>query len=53
MIKIIIEMLQLDEHYGQSEVIEIAKGKYQLPDTFSGVLKQFKRQIKERNNGRN
>lgn len=53
MIKIILEMLQLNEHYGQSETIEIAKGKYELPTTFSAGLKQFKRQIKERNNGRN
>jgi len=53
MIKIILEMLQLDEHYGQSEIIEIAKGKYELPTTISGGLKQFKRQIKERKNGRN
>ena len=34
MIKLILEMLQLDEHYGQSETIEIAKGKYELPETF-------------------
>ena len=53
MIKLIIEMLQMDEHYGQSEIIEIAKGKYELPSSFSGTIKQFKRQIKERKNGRN
>jgi hypothetical protein len=53
MIKIILEMLQLNEHYGQSETIEIAKGKYELPTTFSAGLKQFKRQIKEIKNGRN
>lgn len=53
MIKLILEMLQLDEHYGQSEIIEIAKGKYELPKTFSSQIKQFKRQIKEITNGRN
>jgi hypothetical protein len=53
MIKLILEMLQLDEHYGQSETIEIAKGKYELPETFLGTLNQFKRQIKENKNGRN
>ena len=53
MIKLILEMLQLDEHYGQSETIEIAKGKYQLPTSFSDNVRQFKRQIKEIQNGRN
>jgi len=53
MIKLIIEMLQMDEHYGQSEIIEIAKGKYELPATFSDTFKQFKRQLKEKKNGRN
>ena len=51
MIKLILEMLQLDEHYGQSETIEIAKGKYELPTTIKGTFKKFKRTLKE--NGRN
>jgi hypothetical protein len=51
-IKLIVEMLQLEEHYAQSETIEIAKGKYELPKTFSNRMKQFKRQIKEITNGR-
>lgn len=46
MIKLIIETLQLDEHYGQSELIEIAKGKYELNNTFKKGLKQIKREIK-------
>ena len=37
----------------QSETIEIAKGKYQLPTSFSDNVRQFKRQIKEIQNGRN
>tara|TARA_R110000868_G_scaffold158351_1_gene386416 strand:- start:1494 stop:1643 length:150 start_codon:yes stop_codon:yes gene_type:complete len=46
MIKLILEMLQLDEHYGQSETIEIAKGKYELPTTWKQTFKQIKREWK-------
>jgi len=46
MIKLILEMLQLDEHYGQSETIEIAKGKYELNNSFKKGFKQIKRQYK-------
>jgi hypothetical protein len=46
MIKLILEMLQLDEHYGQSETIEIAKGKYELHNTFNKGFKQIKRELK-------
>jgi hypothetical protein len=46
MIKNILDLLALDEHYGQSEVIEIAKGKYQLPKTFKQAFEQIKRQWK-------
>jgi tRNA A37 N6-isopentenylltransferase MiaA len=46
MIKLIIETLQLEDHYGQSELIEIAKGKYELNNTFKKGIKQLKRQIK-------
>lgn len=46
MIKLIIETLQMDDHYGQSELIEIAKGKYELNNTFKKGCKQIKRQIK-------
>jgi len=53
MIKLIIELLQIDDHYGQSEIIEIAKGKYELPKTFLDTYKQLKRQLKENKNGRN
>ena len=44
MIKNIIRMLTLDEHYKQSENIEIAKGKYELQSTIKGGVKQIKRQ---------
>jgi hypothetical protein len=46
MIKLILEMLQLEEHYGQSETIEIAKGKYELPKTWKQTFKQIKREWK-------
>ena len=35
MIKQILELLYSDELYGQTENIEIAKGKYELPTTWS------------------
>jgi hypothetical protein len=46
MIKQIIEMLSALEHYNKSEVIEIAKGKYEIPNTFLKGLKQIKRNYK-------
>lgn len=46
MIKKILDLLLVLDHYGQSEVIEIAKGKYELPITFKKGYKQIKRQIK-------
>ena len=46
MIKNILELLALDEHYAQSELIEIAKGKYQLLTTCKDGFKQLKRQLK-------
>lgn len=46
MIKNILELLSLDEHYGQSEIIEIAKGKYKIKTTWKQAYKQFKRELK-------
>lgn len=46
MIKNILDLLALDEHYAQSEVIEIAKGKYEYIGNFKDALKQLKRQLK-------
>jgi len=48
MIKNILELLALQEHYGQSENIEIAKGKYQLVKTWKQGFEQIKRQWKIR-----
>ena len=49
MIEKIIELLAIDEFYGQSELIDIAKGKYKIQNTIVDKYKQKKR-IK---NGRN
>lgn len=46
MIKQILDLLALTEHYNQSENIEIAKGKYQLPTTLKQGFKQIKRELK-------
>ena len=46
MIKHILDLLALHEHYGQSEVIEIAKGKYKLVTSWKQGFEQLKRQWK-------
>ena len=43
MIKQIVAMLQLDEFYGESELIDIAKGKYKLHTSLRKAIKQLKR----------
>lgn len=43
MIKDVLKILMSADHYGQSENIEIAKGKYELQTTLKGGLKQMKR----------
>jgi len=43
MIKNILELLALQEHYNQGENIEIAKGKYQLVTTWKQGFEQIKR----------
>ena len=48
MIKQILELLALNEHYAQSENIETAKGKYQLVTTWKKGFEQIKRQWKIR-----
>jgi hypothetical protein len=48
MIKHILDLLALHEHYGQSETIEIAKGKYKLATTWKQAFEQIKRQWKIR-----
>lgn len=43
MIKLVFEMLHLSDHLAQSERIEIAKGKNELPETWADTIKQIKR----------
>jgi hypothetical protein len=43
MIKQIVAMLQLDDFYGESELIDIAKGKYQYNTSMKKMWKQAKR----------
>tara|TARA_R100000700_G_C3128155_1_gene114413 strand:+ start:726 stop:878 length:153 start_codon:yes stop_codon:yes gene_type:complete len=45
MIKNIIDMLKLDDHFGISENIEIAKGKYKLESNVKKIYKQEKRKL--------
>ena len=45
MIALIIQLLESSEHYGQSENIEIAKGKYILAKTIKQGWKKVKRNI--------
>ena len=54
MIEKIIEMLKLTDHFGISEEIEIAKGKYKLSNNLKEVYKQEQRNLKFKklNNGR-
>ena len=46
MIKEILNLLMMGDHYGESETIEIAKGKYELPNSWVKGFNQIKRQIK-------
>jgi hypothetical protein len=44
MIKLVIDLLTSNEWYGtKSEVLEIAKGKYELPKDFKGTISKIKR----------
>lgn len=44
-IKQIIKLLSAGEHLGQSEIIEIAKGKYEIKPTLKGAYKQKVREL--------
>jgi hypothetical protein len=43
MIKDIIDLLTIEEYYGVSKTIDIAKGKYEYPATWKGLWKNIKR----------
>lgn len=45
MVKVIIEILNSDNHYGISERVDIAKGKYQIPVTWKDTWKNIKRRL--------
>lgn len=44
MIGKIIELLKITEYYGISENVEIAKGKYKIPNSVKEVFEQARRQ---------
>ena len=46
LITVIIDMIRLDEFYGESEAIDIAKGKYNLPLNYKGMVNTIKRNKK-------
>lgn len=52
MIQRIITMLKLDDFYGNTEAIDIAKGKYKLHTSLKKAIKQGKRELKNERNGR-
>ncbi len=43
MIKNILDLLMVTEHYNKHESIEIAKGKYELPTNWDKAYNQLKR----------
>jgi hypothetical protein len=43
MIKEIIDILQMSDFYGESETIDIAKGKYAYPNSLTEALNLLKR----------
>ena len=42
----IFQILSADEFYNESELIEIAKGKYELADTLKKGINKIKRDIR-------
>lgn len=46
--KTIIDLLQVHTWYEGSEVVRIAKGKYELPKDYKGWITKIKRKIKEK-----
>ena len=44
---IVLKLLNIDEFYGVSENIEIAKGKYKMPESLKEEFEQIKRKMKE------
>ena len=44
---IVLKLLNIDEFYGVSENIEIAKGKCKMPESLKEGFEQIKRKMKE------
>jgi hypothetical protein len=49
MIKTVIDLLNLDDFYGISDDIDIAKGKYKYPQTIKEATQLLKRIWKSKN----
>ena len=48
MINIILDILAMDNFYGVSETIDIAKGKNEIPLTFKSGIKKVKRKWQQK-----
>lgn len=48
MIKHILDILKIDDFYGKTEFIDIAKGRNEIPKTIKEAYKQGKRKLKEK-----
>jgi hypothetical protein len=48
MIKNIIDLLNISDFYGESKDIDIAKGKYKYPSTWTEVKQLLKRTLKSK-----
>jgi hypothetical protein len=48
MINIILDILAMDDFYGVSETIDIAKGKNEIPLTFKSGIKKVKRKWQQK-----
>ncbi len=46
MIKDILDLLRMYDYYGESEIIDIAKGKYKYPKDMKEVKNMVKRRTK-------
>jgi len=47
---LVLKLLNVDGFYGISETIEIAKGKYKMPETLKEGFNQLKRAYRENRN---
>jgi len=48
MIANIINLLVLNDYFGVSKKVDIAKGMYEIPTSFEGAKKQIKRILKSK-----